>query len=247
MNINDILNPDTGFPKLYVTQPHECSYFPDRLAATILIDPKHLMTNRTYSLFATAGFRRSGQHVYRPRCPDCHACYSLRVPVDEFYFSRSQKRILKKNQHLQLEIQRASFIEDHYRLYRRYMQWRHPGGGMDEDDPEAYHRIFSSGWADTWMYCFKEGQQTVAVAITDHLENGISAVYTFYEPELAQNGLGTFAILQQIEQARKTNIPFVYLGYWVDGCDKMMYKNKFHPYQLFMTDEMEWKNEPLIF
>jgi arginine-tRNA-protein transferase len=244
MRKEDLIDFEFEFPKLYKTQPHDCSYLPDRTAATLFIDPSYNMNNTVYSHFARLGFRRSGEHVYRPHCPGCSACLSLRVPVEAFKASRSQRRILKANAHLSMQVQRAGFTEQHYRLYLRYMHWRHPGGGMDVDDPEAYHRLYSSAWADTWMYCFYDQQTVVAVAITDQLDDGLSAVYTFYEPALAHQGLGTFAILQQIEQARQQQLPYVYLGYWVNGCDKMEYKVKFRPYQLFMGTV--WQTEPQI-
>ena len=243
MRNEDLTDIEYEFPKLYKTQPHDCSYLPDRSAATVFVDPAFPMSNEIYSIFAQMGFRRSGEHVYRPQCPDCQACRSLRIPVAEFRPSRSQRRILKANRQLEMEIRRAEFTDEHYRLYLRYMHWRHPGGGMDVDDPEAYHRLFSCSWADSWMYCFYHQQTIVAVAITDVMSDGLSAVYTFYEPELAHRGLGTYAILQQIRQAEALQIPFVYLGYWVEGCHKMDYKVKFRPYELFMGTD--WQKQPL--
>ena len=120
------------------------------------------------------------------------------------------------------------------------MSWRHAGSGMDTDEPEDYHNLFASSWADTWMYCFYDQDKTVAVAITDHLENGLSAVYTFYEPDLVNQSLGTFAILSQVQQAEEQKIPYVYLGYWIEACDKMAYKSGFKPFQTFSGTH--WQN-----
>ncbi len=207
---------------------------------SVFVDPQYRMTNPVYSHLSSIGFRRSGQHVYRPHCPACSACLPLRVPVSSFSPNRSQRRIIKANAHLSMKVVRASFEEKHYRLYRRYMHWRHAGSGMDTDDPEAYHNLFASSWADTWMYCFYANDKVVAVAITDHLDNGLSAVYTFYEPTLINQGLGTFAVLSQIQRAEDANIPFVYLGYWIEASDKMAYKSGFKPYQTFTGTS--WEN-----
>jgi len=243
MQLNDSIEAEIKALRFYLTPAHDCHYLPDKQSMSIFVDPQYKMTNSLYSHLSTIGFRRSGQHVYRPHCPECRACLPLRVPTADFLPNRSQRRILKSNTHLEMRIQRASFDDEHYRLYRRYMNWRHAGGDMDTDDPEAYHSLFASAWSETWMYCFYDKAKPVAVAITDHLDNGLSAVYTFYEPELISQGLGTYAVLCQIQQAHEDKIPYVYLGYWIEACNKMAYKSRFKPYQFFTGSQ--WKNDRL--
>ena len=233
MQHNEAIEAELKLLRFYLTAAHECNYLDDKESVSLFVDPQYKISNTLYSHLSEMGFRRSGQHVYRPHCPDCRACLPMRVPVETFKANRSQRRILKANAHLSMKIQRASFIDDHYRLYRKYMSWRHPGGGMDSDDPEAYHNLFASDWSDTWMYCFTDKDKTVAVAITDHLDNALSAVYTFYDPELVQQSPGTYAVLQQIQQASENDLPYVYLGYWVEACEKMAYKARFNPHEIF--------------
>lgn len=242
MQQNNSIEAEIKSLRFYLTSSHECNYISNQTAVSLFVDPQYKISNTLYGYLSAIGFRRSGEHVYRPHCPDCRACLSLRVPVDKFKPDRSQRRLLKSNNHLTLQVRPAGFDEDHYRLYRKYMSWRHPGGGMDSDDPDAYHNLYSSSWSDTEMLCFYNDDRLNAVAITDILERGVSAVYTFYDPDLSHQGLGTYAILRQIEYAREKQLPYVYLGYWVEACTKMAYKARFSPHQTFRGTH--WQNSP---
>ncbi len=216
-----------------LTLPHPCSYLPGRQAITLFADPAFPLTLDHYGRLIELGFRRSGAHLYRPACPSCEACQSLRVPAADFRPRRRHRRVLKRNADLEVRRLPPAFDGAHYDLYRRYIRWRHPGGGMDEADPERYMDFLTAPWCDTAFYAFHQGKRLLAVAVVDHLPQGLSAVYTFYAPEEAHRGLGTFAILWQIEEARRLNLPWVYLGYWIASSSKMAYKADFRPCEVF--------------
>lgn len=217
--------------QFFASPEHPCSYLEDRLATSIFVDPSLQVQPEHYSALASIGFRRSGNYIYRPHCRNCHACVPVRIPVDEFLPDRSQRRTLKANADVQLVSLPVEFHQEHFELYRRYMQYRHPGGGMDNDEPEAYMRVLDSYWANTELIEFRVVDRLLAVAVTDILADGLSAVYTFFEPEAEQQGPGTLAILKQIELARERNLPYLYLGYWIAESAKMDYKRRFRPLQ----------------
>lgn len=225
--------------RFLLTPEHECGYLPDREAVTLFVDPQCELSQGTYSLLAELGFRRSGDHLYRPHCPACKACVSVRIPVKHFLPSRNQKRVLQRNQDIQVSWHGPEYREEHFALYRRYMQSRHAGSSMDDDDPGHYQRLFQTRWGESRLAEFRCGSELVAVAITDFLLNGLSAVYTFFDPGAQARSLGSFAILQQIETARSHQLPYVYLGYWIQECEKMAYKDKFRPFEYF--DGHRWQ------
>jgi arginine-tRNA-protein transferase len=221
----------------YTTPPHECSYLPERRAVTIFVDPYAPMDHATYSALADLGFRRSGAYVYRPRCPGCSACVPVRVPVDQFQPDRSQRRTLERNRDLKVTIRPPLFDPDHFELYRRYTRTRHPGGGMDSDEPAQYRGFLISAWAETRFVEFREGERLLAVAVTDVMDQGLSAVYTFFDPDEPRRGLGVNAVLWQIEYARRLGLPWVYLGYWISETPKMSYKTRYHPLEAWSAGE----------
>ena len=219
--------------RLLITPEHECSYLPERRAATLFVDPQNPMTTGTYSLFSELGFRRSGDHVYRPHCPLCKECKALRIQVNQFTPSRSQKRVLNKNAMTSLNWVDAEFRPQHFELYKKYMSSRHEGSSMESDDPEHYMRMMKTDWCDTRLAEFRHDDQLIGIAITDWLVDGFSAVYTFFDPDYDQFSPGTFSILSQIEEARRIGRQYLYLGYWIKNCHKMSYKNKFAATQIF--------------
>jgi len=219
--------------RLLITPEHECSYLPDRQAATLFVDPHASIDTGAYSLFSELGFRRSGEHVYRPHCPLCNECKPIRVVVDNFKLSRSQQRVVRKNVDTRLTWCDAEFKEEHFEIYQRYMSDRHEGSSMQDDDPEHYMRIMNSSWCSTKLAEFRINDQLVAIAITDWLVDAFSAVYTFFDPAFSHLSPGTFAIIEQIEEAKKTRRKYLYLGYWIKDCAKMSYKNKFTATQSF--------------
>jgi len=168
--------------RFYSSFPHPCSYLPDREAVTLFVDPEARMSMATYQILSQVGFRRSGEHIYRPHCGSCHACVPVRIPVATFVPNRIQRRCQLRNEDLELVIRPAEFNESHFRLYRDYMQARHPGGSMDSNDPDAYRRVMSACWSNTDLYEYRYGSDILAVSVVDQCDDSLSAVYTFYEP-----------------------------------------------------------------
>jgi len=217
----------------YLTPEHECSYLPMQQAMTLFADPSVCIDTTMYSELIQHGFRRSGTHVYRPRCPMCDACIPIRIPVNDFTPSRSQRRVWKRNQDITITAVPAEYNDEHFQLYRRYMSARHSGGGMDNPEPEKYSEFLINPYIDACFYEFRLERQLLAVASVDILNMGISAVYTFFEPAEPARSLGNMAILWQIEEARRLRLPHVYLGYWIKECQKMVYKEQYHPFEVF--------------
>ncbi|UHD14998.1 arginyltransferase [Thiocapsa bogorovii] len=217
---------------LYLTGEHACSYLSGRRARTLFVDPTARIDGATYQALVDQGFRRSGSHVYRPACRGCAACVPVRVPVAEFVPNRSQRRNWRRNSaELSLLDTPAAFKRSHFELYRRYLSERHPEGGMADDASEgSYRRFLVERWGGSTRFIeMRLGERLVGVAVTDVLEQGLSAVYTFFDPTHSERSPGTFAILAQIEAARRIGAPYLYLGYWLRDSPKMRYKERFRP------------------
>lgn len=217
----------------FSTPPHRCSYLPQEEAVTLFADPRIQLDRELYSVLSHAGFRRSGNHVYRPRCPDCQACVPVRIPVTHFTPSRRDRRNLKANADIEINIAPPRFELEHFNLYERYLKARHPDGGMDVTSPEQYMSFLCSGWCDSLFLEFRIDRRLVCVAVTDVLNDGYSAVYTFFEPRETRRGLGRFAILSQIDLARAQGKDYIYLGYWIANSPKMEYKSEYRPLEEF--------------
>lgn len=215
--------------QFYLTAPYPCSYLPDRLARSQVAAPGGLVDTRVYSELVRLGFRRSGHHVYRPRCDACQSCTPVRVAADSFLPNRSQRRCLTRNADIRVSLKPLLFDEIHYRLYRRYQAARHAGGGMDQDDREQFRSFLLQSRVDSALAEFTLDGEVVMVSLMDRLQDGLSAVYTFYEPDLTRRGLGTFGVLTQLRLTREMGLPWLYLGYWIADSEKMAYKRLYQP------------------
>jgi arginine-tRNA-protein transferase len=218
--------------RLFQTLPHACGYFAERTAQNLVIDPAAPQLDQLYGPALERGFRRAGGHLYYPYCTSCRACTPCRIDVERFTPDRSQRRCLKRNEDLQVIESMAGYNAERHALYERYLRQRHPGGGMDEADASDFRRFLTAPWSPTMFLEFRQGPRLLGVAVTDVCQQGLSAVYTFYEPEETARSLGTFSILQQVALAKRRGLPWIYLGFWIAGHPKMDYKRKFRPMQI---------------
>ncbi|OGT78252.1 MAG: arginyltransferase [Gammaproteobacteria bacterium RIFCSPLOWO2_02_FULL_56_15] len=226
----------------YATPPHVCNYLPGQEAVTLFADPQFPKNPRVYAALADCGFRRSGEHLYVPHCHTCHQCIPVRVPVARFSASENQERTLRRNRGLAIHRLPAEFNDEHFALYRRYINSRHSGGGMDNPSEKTYMEFLTSSWSQTWFYEMRLDERLVCVAVADFMVNAMSAVYTFFDTGFARYSPGKFAILHEISEARRLGFDWLYLGYWIRNCNKMTYKTDYQPLEYFYNNG--WHPEP---
>lgn len=225
---------ELGKRQFYLTPAHPCSYLPGREARTLFLDPRDTINQALYQKLTEHGFRRSGGHLYRPHCQDCQACVPTRIPVAAFRPRRNQRRVLAGNQDLAVRAEPAVFNRRYYELYARYIHGRHQDGDMYPPSVDQFRSFLLSQWSNSIFLCAYLDDALVAVAVTDQQPEGLSAIYTFFDPDLDNRSLGAFAILKQIEMCRQAELPHLYLGYWIRDSPKMRYKIDYRPIELFL-------------
>lgn len=234
-------------PKLYMSAPHNCSYILGQTASTLMLEPDYPLNDDQFAVLLKSGYRRSGDIVYKPHCHACNACISVRIPVWEFVPSRAQKRCYRRNRDVHNEILSPCFRKEHFDLFCRYQSWRHSGDALDHNNSVRYRQFMIDSMVKTLFMEFRIDNELVAMSVCDLPHRGISAVYTIFDPDREKRGLGTFAIMKQIEYAKEYNLDYVYLGYWIKQCHKMNYKTRFKPLEGFIDKEWQVLTEQKIF
>ena len=219
--------------RLFATHPHDCSYLSGKQATTVFIDPDLSVTRHLYSQLSDRGFRRNGQHIFKPHCAHCDACIPTRLPVRSFAPNRTQRRLLRRN--ADISVRQLEHLDDDatYDLYHDYICQRHADGDMHPPDREQYLSFLSREWNLTHYLGFYLADRLIAVAVVDQLSQGLSAVYTFFDPEESKRSLGNWVILQQIALTRDLGLEYLYLGYWIKESPKLASKGQLKPREIF--------------
>lgn len=230
----------------YITPPHDCSYLPEKSARMVFLDPAHKIDVVTLSELSRVGFRRSGDFVYRPECHLCRQCLSCRVPVYDFKMNSQQKKAWKRNQDLEVRITQTQDATDlHYQLYERYINERHSDGDMFPPSYDQFEKFLIHSCSNSFFIELWKDNRLICVSTCDVLDDGVSAVYTFFDPDESKRSLGVFAVLKQIEYVKQHNQEFVYLGYWVPHSFKMNYKSQYAPFELLLDGQWRRVNKML--
>lgn len=222
--------------QLYLTKSHDCGYVEGKQATNLVPDPNRPMTMDIYGQLIQLGYRRSGDHTYRPHCDDCTQCVPCRLPIKTFKARKTQQRCLKRNQDLSITIKPAYFSDEHFELYSNYLLARHPGGDMVNPEPDDFKNFLYCHWSDTDFIEVRLNNKLIAVAVTDKVKNGLSAVYCYFDTSEKQRSLGSYCVLQQIQLADSLKLDYLYLGYWIDQNKKMQYKANFKPLETFTNN-----------
>lgn len=233
--------------QFFITKKAEkCSYLDDREGKIVLVDPQAEINHQNFSALAYGGFRRSGQMIYKPRCAECAQCVACRIPVQDFLINSIQKKAWKRNQDLMITIIPAQEATDlHAELYVKYIHSRHADRMQVEPSTKQFYEYLVISRTDNIFIEFWLNQQLIAVSACDIFEDGLSAVYTFFDPDYHKRSLGVFGVLTQIEYAKSLNLDYVYLGYWIPHSPKMNYKAQYQPLELLYNGKWERLSYPL--
>ena len=238
-------------PQFYVTAPQPCPYLPGRMERKLFTALQGEHAETLNDALSKQGFRRSQNVLYRPSCPECSACLSARIRVADFVPSKSQRRTIRRNQHLQRDATSPWATEAQFDLFRTYLDSRHADGGMADMDIFEFAAMIEETPVRSRVVEYSEmgksGASLKAVCLTDVLEDGLSMVYSFYDPELARQSLGTYIILDHIQIAAEAGLPHVYLGYWVPGSPKMGYKALFSSVEVYAFGAWQPLRDPSDF
>ena len=230
------ISPDISKIRLLLTEPHECSYLEGRQATTAFVDPDISVDTELYGRMSAMGFRRSGTYLYSPMCGSCNACVPARISVDLFVRNRSQKRCWKRNSDVQVNQKDAIDLDEHYPIYDRYISARHQDGDMYPPSREQFEQFLGTAWDCTNFLEFRVGGKLIGCAVMDVLPNALSAIYTYFDHEESVRSLGTLAVLFQISLAQQLGMKSLYLGYWIEDCQKMSYKTNYQPLELLQEN-----------
>ena len=210
-------------------ETYPCSYLPGKRTTSVIATPLYAIDSLSYSQLTKQGFRRSGFIVYRPDCDQCNECVPVRLPVHRFSPNRIQKRCLKQHQNLHVCERPMDYYEEHFKLYQRYQRARHHDGSMNFGNSSQYSDFLLNTLVNTRLFEFSEDKIVRMVSLVDVVEDGLSAVYTFFDPDVSKASYGTYSILWLIGQCIANRLSYAYLGYWVRDCRKMAYKVNFKP------------------
>ncbi|MBQ60552.1 MAG: arginyltransferase [Gammaproteobacteria bacterium] len=222
--------------RFFTTPEHDCSYLDDRQAITLFVDPLAKVTTDMYSNLSAVGFRRSGDHIYRPYCQACAACIPVRIPVEGFQLKRRHRRIIKRNSNIAVTQVAPSLNEEYFDLYRSYIDARHADGDMYPAEMKQFESFLVMGRPEAIFFEFRTNGDLLAVTVADKLNDGLSAIYTFFDPEKKKQSLGVFAVLHLIAETQRLSLGYVYLGYWIKQCQKMAYKMDYKPVELYVNN-----------
>lgn len=238
-------------PQFYVTAPQPCPYLDGRMERKLFTALQGDYAEQLNNALSKQGFRRSQNVLYRPSCSECSACLSARIRVADFEPSRSQRRTLRRNKHMRRDATSPWATEEQYALFRKYLDTRHAEGGMADMDIFEFAAMIEEtpirSRVVEYSTLVNRKKTLRAVCLTDVLDDGLSMVYSFFDPGLSGTSLGTYAILDHIEIAREAGLPYVYLGYWVPGSSKMGYKANFAALEIYVGGEWRGIGDPATY
>lgn len=222
--------------RFFTTPAHDCSYLEGKKAITLFADPLARIDKDLYSSLSAVGFRRSGNHIYRPYCQSCNACIPVRIPVRQFHLKRRHKRVMNANKTIDVVRLEPELTEEYFKLYNKYISVRHADGDMFPASRDQFQSFLVEGRPEASFFEFRDSGKLLAVAVADELNDGLSAIYTFFEPDMPERSLGVYAILKLLDLSHDLGLEHLYLGYWIKQCQKMNYKMDYKPLQIYVNN-----------